>query len=247
MGMVELVQIEFMKLRRRKLVWLMLLTAFIMPFFAFLYFSYFGETGIEPAVFYKWSAFGFTIFMVLPFVLGMLCTILMYYENRFDMGKQLWIVPVSKPGYFFSKFFVMLIYSVCYMLLTAIASVLLSVLPGYVVFEWGSVIFLLKKCLEIAFFTAFAMMPVLAVAAAQKSYILSVCVTLIYAFAGFFVTPINMYLHPISCVSVIISRNGDIPGLTLPRTVHVPMALFSVFVWSVVSVLFAAVVLNRRK
>ena len=85
MVLFELVKIEFMKLRRRRLVWLMLLTALIMPFFAFLYFHYFGENGIEPAAFYRWSAFGYTVFIVLPFVLGILCTILMYNENRYDM------------------------------------------------------------------------------------------------------------------------------------------------------------------
>ena len=174
--MLKLVRIEFRKLRRKKLLWLMLLSAFIMPFFAFLYFNYFGETGIEPVAFYKWSAFGLTMFIILPFVLGVLCTILMYNEQRFDMLKHLWIVPVSRLGYFFSKFFVVLIYSVCFMLITAIASVLFSVLPGYVVFEWGSIFFLLKKCLEIALFTAFAMLPMLAIAAVQKSYIMSVCV-----------------------------------------------------------------------
>lgn len=187
--MLKLVRIEFTKLRRKKLLWLMLLSAFIMPFFAFLYFNYFGETGIEPVAFYKWSAFGLTMFIILPFVLGMLCTILIYNEQRFDMLKQLWIVPVSRLGYFFSKFFVVLIYSICFMLITAIASVLFSVLPGYVVFEWDSIFFLLKKCLEIALFTAFAMLPVLAIAAVQKSYIMSVCVTLIYAFCGIFYDP----------------------------------------------------------
>lgn len=114
------------------------------------------------------------------------------------------------------------------------------------VFERASIFFLVKKCLEIALFTAFAMMPVLAVAAVQKSYIMSVCVTPIYAFAGFFMTPINMYIHPLSCVSVIIARNGDIPGLTLPQIVHVPMALLCIFLWSLAAALFAIVTLNRR-
>lgn len=245
--MLKLVQIEFMKLRRRKLMWLMLLTAFIMPFFAFLYFRYFGESEIDPAAFYKWSAFGITMFILLPFVLGILCTILMYNENRFDMTKQFWIVPVSRLGYFFSKFFVVLVYSICFMMITAIASVLFSVLPGYVIFGWSSTFFLLKKCFEIALFTAFAMLPILAVAASQKGYILSVCITLMYAFSSFFMMPINMYLHPLSCVSVLISRNGDIPDLALPQTINVPMALLCILAWSLAAVLFAAVNLSRRK
>ncbi|HEK4757758.1 TPA: ABC transporter permease, partial [Clostridioides difficile] len=42
--MLKLIQTEFLKLRRRKLIWLMLLSALIMPFFALLYFNYFGKT-----------------------------------------------------------------------------------------------------------------------------------------------------------------------------------------------------------
>ena len=113
----------------------MLLVALFIPFFTLMYFNYFGEKGIDLMQFYKMSAFGYTIFIILPFILGILCTMLMHDENQNDMLKQLWIVPISKIGYFFSKFFVVLIYSVCFMLITAIASVMFSVLSGYVVFE----------------------------------------------------------------------------------------------------------------
>lgn len=225
----------------------MMLAAFVMPFFALMYFNYFGETGVDPAEFYRWSAFGYTLFIILPFVLGLLCTMLMHDENRYDMLKQLWIVPVSRLGYFFSKFCVVLIYSLCFMLLTAAASVLFSVLPGYVVFTWDSVLFLLKTCLEVALFSALAMLPLLAIAASQKGYVLSVCITLIYVFAGFFMTPINMYLHPISSTSAIIARNGDIPGLTFPTAVNVLSALICIGAWGIAAVLFANMTLHRRK
>ena len=245
--MLKLIQIEFMKLRRKKLMWIMMLAALVMPFFAFMYFHYFGETGVAPAEFYRWSAFGYTLFIILPFVLGMLCTMLMHDELRYDMLKQLWIVPVSRLGYFFSKFFVVLTYSICFMLITAIASVLFSVLPGYVVFDWESVFFLLKTCLEVALFSALAMLPILAIAASQKGYVLPVCITLIYVFAGFFIVPINTYLHPIFSTSVIISRSRGIPGLTFPQPVSVPSALICICVWGIVAVLLANMTLRRRK
>ncbi|RHM68447.1 ABC transporter permease [Mediterraneibacter gnavus] len=137
--MLNLVQTEFLKLRRKKMIWFMLLTAFIMPFFSFVYFNYLGADDIDPVVFYKLSAFGYTSFIILPFVLGVFCIVLMHDENRYDMLKQLWIVPVSKMGYFFSKFMVVLVYSIIFMLITAVASILFSVLPGFVAFEWQSV------------------------------------------------------------------------------------------------------------
>lgn len=244
--MLNLIQTEFLKLRRKKLVWLMLVAAFIMPFFALLYFHYFGKTGIEAVMFYKWSAFGYTVFIILPFILGMLCTMLMHDENRHDVLKQLWIVPVSKMRYFFSKFVVIFIYSLCFMLITAIASVLFSVIPGYVTFEWSNVFFLLEKCLEIAVFMAFSTLPLLAISASQKDYVLPVCVTLIYIFTGFLITPINSYIHPLSCTSVILARNGDIPGATFSQ-VSVPAALFSICIWSICAVALAKISLSKRK
>lgn len=166
--MLKLIQTEFLKLRRRKFVWLMLLAALFMPFFALFYFQHIGETGIDPVQFYKWTAFSYTPWIILPVVLGMLCTMLMYDENQYDMLKQLWIVPVNRMGYFFSKFVVVLFYSVLFMFITAIASIVAGVLPGYIVWDWNSILYLLKKCMEISVLTAFAVLPILAVAASQK-------------------------------------------------------------------------------
>ena len=126
---------------------------------------------------------------------------LMYDENQYDMLKQLWIVPVNPMGYFFSKFLVVLFYSVLFMVLTAIASILAGVLPGYIVWEWSSILYLLRKCMEISVLTAFSVLPILAVAASQKGYILPVCVTLIYTFLGFILLMVNMYLHPLSSMT----------------------------------------------
>lgn len=89
-------------------------------------------------------------------------------------------------GYFFGKFIVVLFYSIVFMLITAGASVLAGVLSGYIAWEWSSIFFLLRKCMEISSLTAFSVLPVLAVAASQKGYILPVCVTLIYTFFGFY-------------------------------------------------------------
>lgn len=170
--MHKLIQTEFLKLRRRKFILLMLLAALLMPFLAIFYFRGIRETGIDTIQFYKWTAFSYTPWIILPVVLGVFSTMLMYDENQNDMLKQLWIVPISKEEYFFGKFIIVLSYSICFMLLTAGLSVIFGMLPGYITFEWSSFCYLLKKCMEIAILTAFAIMPLLAVAAAGKSYIL---------------------------------------------------------------------------
>lgn len=247
MALLKLIQIEFLKLRRRKFVWIMMLSALIMPFLAFLLFNYAWQTGGDPIQFYKWSAFGLTLWIILPVVLGILSTMLMYNENQYDMLKQLWIVPVSKMRYFFSKFFLVLIYSVCFMMVTAIGSVMFSVLLEDITFDWVSVLYLLKKCLEIGVITAFVMLPILAIATSQNGYILPVSITLVYAFLAFIIMPINMYLSPISSMAVIVARNGDIPGLVFTEAINIPLAFLCIFVWDIISFLLANMTLGRRK
>lgn len=244
--MLKLIQIEFYKLRRKKMIWFMLLSAFIMPFFAFLYFGYLGQTHINPLKFYKWSSFNYTLFLILPFVLGLFSIMLMHNENRYDMLKQLWIVPISKMELFFSKFCVVLIFSICFMLLNALATILFGVLPAYIAFDWNSIFFLLERCMEVAILTAFAMLPMLAIASSQKGYLLPVCITLIYVFASIFITPVNSMIHPLSCVFVIIARNGAVPGFTLPQT-NMLAALISLCVWGIIAVVFANLQLKKSK
>lgn len=244
--MLELMQTEFLKLRRRKLVWLMLLAALIMPFMAFLLFKYRGDTGVRPIEFYKWSAFGYTLFIILPVILGIFCTMLIHEEKQNDLLKQLWIVPVSKLQYFFSKFFMVLLYSVGFMMITAIASILFSVLPGYVVFERESILYLLERCIESGVLTAFAMLPVLAIAASRKGYILPVCVTLVYAFCGFIFMSVNMYLLPLTSSAVIVMRNKDIPGIAFTQDINLPLAFLCICVWGIASVLLAKIALKEK-
>jgi bacitracin transport system permease protein len=240
-ALLNLIQTEFLKLRRKKIIWLMLLTTLIMPFFAL----FFVDKGVDPREYYRWSAFGFTSLIILPVILGILSTMLMHEENQYDTLKQLWIVPISKMGYLFSKFFVVLVYSICFMLITFVASIMVSVISGYVVFEWWSVLYLLKKCLEIGVIVAFAMLPILAIASSQKGYILPICATLVYAFFVVFIMPVNMHLHPLSSMAVIIGRNNDIPRWT--QGGNVSLAFLCICVWDIIAVFLANIVLKRSE
>lgn len=244
--MLNLIQTEFLKLRRKKLIWLMLPAAFVMPFFATLYFKYLGKNIVPPIQFYKWSAFGYTLFIILPFVLGTFCTMLMHNEKQNDILKQLWIVPINKIGYLFSKFFVIMMYSVLFMLINAAASALFSVLSGCVAFSWESTLYLFEKCLEIGLLASFAMFPVLAIAAIAKGYILPICITLIYAFLGFILMGINEYLHPLTSAAVIIMRNGSLPGVTFTQAINLPLAFLCIFIWDIVAMLLSVISLKKK-
>lgn len=109
------------------------------------------------------------------------------------MLKQLWIIPVSKMGYFFSKFVVVLLYSIVFMLITAVASVLSGTLSGIVALDLQSILFLFQMCLVIAVLSALAILPIMAIAVTQKGYVLPVCMTLVYIFWDFYYY--DKYVH----------------------------------------------------
>ena len=66
---------------------------------------------------YKQALFSFNIFLILPAILGVLASMLVYNEQRCDVLKQLWIIPVSKGGYLFAKWVVVLTVSLAFMML----------------------------------------------------------------------------------------------------------------------------------
>lgn len=241
--MLKLVKIEFLKLRHKRLIWIMLLTALFMPLISWGYFRNSFGTDITPIAFYKWSMLGYTSWIILPVVLGILCTLLMYDEKISDVLKQLWIVPVSKAGYLWGKFSVVLIYSIIFAVIDAVASVLIGVGSGTIPFTWDSVQFLLLKSLEIGILMPFGVLPVLAVAAAQKGYIMPVCVTLVYTFAGFILLMVNMYLCPLSAVTAILIV--DVPGASPNQDINIPAAFCCIGVWAFVSAIYGCRALRK--
>ena len=154
--MLRLIETEFYKLRRKKSVWMMVLATFLMPALSVCYFGYLGQAEVEPAQFYKWSAFGYTTWIILPVILGIFATMIVYEEKRLQIVRQIWLVPVKEESYFFSKFCMVLVLSVGFMMLTAVASVLCSVLPGFVPFRLEDMMYLFEKCMEIGILLAFA-------------------------------------------------------------------------------------------
>jgi bacitracin transport system permease protein len=223
----------------------MLFASILMPLIGIFYFGASNAAEIDPTQFYKLTAFSYTPWIILPLILGMLCTMLMYDENQNDMLKQLWIVPVSKMGYFFSKFTVVLIYSLCFMLLAAVSSILTGVLSATISFTVDSVSFLFIKCLEIGVLSPFAILPVLAVATSQKGYILPVCVTIVYTFLGFILLMVNMYTHPLSSMTAILMRN--VPGVVMKEPLYLGKAFLCIGIWGTASIIWANIALAKRK
>ena len=243
--MVSLLQSEYRKLRRRKTVWMLMFSSLVMPFIALIYFYREIDSGILAIRFYKWAVFSYTPWIILPVVLGILSTLLIYIENQYDVLKQLWIIPINEAKFFLSKFIVLFLFSISFMLLSAILSGLLGTVFGYFNFDWKSTTFLISKSLEIGTVISLAMMPTLAIATVQKGYVLTVCITLLYTFSGFIFLMVNPYLHPLSSAAALVVRN--IPGVTFSQSLNISIAIFCIGLWDLTSFLFSYMILKLRK
>ena len=213
--MLKLIQTEFLKLRRRKFVWLMLLAALFMPFFALFYFQHIGETGIDPVQFYKWTAFSYTPWIILPVVLGMLCTMLMYDENQYDMLKQLWIIPVNETKLTAAKMIVSLIFSILIYLLLFIITFSVEAILHFQSLSIGLVLGFLKTYLLDGLGIFLAISPIIAlVAKMKKGYWLALVFAEIYSFAGLFAS-MSATLKALYPITAVFNISGYYETVTL--------------------------------
>ena len=244
--LLKFIHIELLKLRRRKCLILTLAASPIMPFLSMLYFKYIGKPNVEPVLFYKWSVFGFTCWMILPFILGILSSLLFYTESSNHINTYFWIIPVCKLKYFFGKFFILFIYSFIFILLTFIWTVLFADLSGCVAQEISSIFYLSRKCIEISILLPLVMLPLLAAAMLINGYVLPVCLTLVYIFSGFMLAPQSPCLHPLSAFSVLLNRDGEIPGVPMSPPSLLVSACYCILLWDFFSVLIAGISLKKK-
>ena len=223
----------------------MLLTALVMPLFSIFYFAPLDKTELEPVEFFKWTAFSYTPWIILPVALGLVCTMLMYDEHQHDVLKQLWMIPVRPALYYLAKASVVMAFSIAFMLLTAGASVLTGFFAASLSPSGADIIYLLRKCLEIGGIAPLCMLPILAIAASQRGYILPVCASLVYTFLGFILLMVNMYIHPLSSMTAIVMR--DIPGVVMQEPIDLLRGFVCIGVWGIASIVWAVITLSKRK
>lgn len=242
--MLNLIGTELMKLRRRAFVFLMLLCALLMPLIALFVLRDARADGLAPMQFYNWAALSYTPWIILPVVLGMLCAMLMADEHQYGMLRQLFIVPIGGTALFLSKFAVVFLYSVAFMLLTALVSAALGVELRYIPFDTAATLYLFQKCMETGVLTALAMMPILAAAVVHRGYILPVCATFVYTFLGFILLMVNMYVHPLSSATAVILR--DAPDAVLEEPIRIARAFACIGLWDAASLLAVHLAFKRK-
>ena len=80
--MLNLVKVEFLKLKRKKVVLMMFLATLLMPLLATIYF---GNIDLSDNVmkYFKWTIFSYNLWLILPIILGIFSTMIVSaeYEN----------------------------------------------------------------------------------------------------------------------------------------------------------------------
>ena len=88
------------------------------------------------------------------------------------------------------------------------------------------------------------MLPILSIAFLTKKYILPICLTIVYAFSGFVILMVNMYVHPLSSSTAIVLR--DVPGIVLNQDINIVYSLLCIGGWVVGFTIVTKLLLKRR-
>lgn len=242
--MFKLIQVEFMKLKRKKFIILILISAFTMPLISVLY--YLGGGPIRNfSGFSIWGALSYTEWIILPFILGIVSTMILFDDRQNDTLKQIWIAPVSKSKYLFSKLLILILFSVLYMFLTAVSTIGGGVLIGFKDINNITLGFLFKKSMQIGILTPLAILPIIVLEIASKNnYIFPICATIVYVFLGFILIGFTMEYHPLSIVTAMIIH--DIPTVETKEAINLRNCYINFTGLSVISFVLSVILLKKQ-
>lgn len=174
--MLKLVICEFRKLKRKKLFRIGFLTTFIFP----LFYSLIIKRNLDDMMSVVREDNGFLLLIPLSVVIA---ANLFFEEHDYDTLKNLMCVPVSKRRLTVAKLLVILIFDMCYQMAGYAVTILLAVIRGVSLRDWGIHLFL-NLCSGILLWAA-AMPCILLTLWANKSYIISVIIAFAYTVLGY--------------------------------------------------------------
>lgn len=205
--MLNLIQVEFSKIKRKYVVMVALCTALIPPLINVIYTLNLpkGSTINNSFMAFFQSSFIFTEWILLPCVIEAFGSILYFTERENRTLKELMIIPVNKTMFLLIKLIMLVLFSVLFMLLTTICTVIGALPFHYTDMSTVLIIKLFIISLETGLLTSLSMQPIiLIVIVSQVSYILPTCVTLIYAISGVIFASQLAGIHPLASVYGIL-------------------------------------------
>ncbi|NMB63486.1 MAG: ABC transporter permease [Spirochaetes bacterium] len=213
--MLNQIQTELVKLKRKQFILFALLSSAAMPFINTVYTLNLPRNTTINRTFTDFYKFDFTEWMLLPCVLSVIGSMIFFTERENDTLKQLMIIPVNKAVFLFSKLIILFLFSILFMLLTAIFTVMGASVINYSDMTAALIYRLFKLCIETGIFTVCAMLPiVLIIVIAKKEYIIPICAALIYSISGAIFASHLMGIHPLASVAGIV-WNKNIEGVKI--------------------------------
>lgn len=175
--MLRLIKCEFIKLKRRKLFTLSLLSAIIFPMFNIMLLSDGDLADIMSGVREESG------FLLLIPLLVIMAANLFFEEHDNDTLKNLMCVPVLKSRLVIAKISVLFLFAIVYELVGFLIGVLIAVTKGISITGWELQLFLTAGTGVLLW--AAALPCIILVVWCNKSYIISVIIAFFYTLLGF--------------------------------------------------------------
>lgn len=202
--LLKLVKYELIKLRRRRFVQLVAVAAalFPIPFTMMVMGESVGKANQFDLLFEQLVELGFPI--MLPIVLGIIASMLVFMERDYGTMKNLLTIPLSTNQIIIPKIITLFIFGVLFSVITLVAAIVGGIVAGGVIRGIGHKMFI--ACATGLFYTV-ATLPVVAVVVCfHKTYIASIVFTFAY-------TMVNFYMAYTGQFTTIYASNKIIQAL----------------------------------
>ena len=181
--MLKLVQCEFAKLKRKKIIPLVFLSAFLFPIpITFLMATprmlekYPNKSVLFDGLFNM--VMGYGVIFLLPCIIGVIAAMLFFMERDNDTFKNLRTIPVTSTQMIFAKIIVLFLFGLIFCLSTAAV----TIVCGSLIAEVGGLGYKLWLSVEMGIFITAGTLPlVVLVVFFSKTYIFSVLLCIFYS------------------------------------------------------------------
>lgn len=189
--MLKLIKCEFLKLKRKPLVYLSLLLSVLMPF-AYAFFLADASTDVDAVNGLMSCLFQLSAYLLLMPLLVILASNLLFEELDCDTMKNLLTIPVNRTKLVFSKLFLLLLFAIGFMAIGGLANLLILLFQGWKPVEFLSLFWV---GLEEGIIMWVGALPcILLVILLNKNYIVSVIITFFYTIVNYLLSMNDLFL-----------------------------------------------------
>ncbi len=181
--MLKLVKCEFWKLKRKKFILSVVLSAFLFPVPLTVLMTMpqtAGQYESKIDIFNDYFQFvmGYGIELLLPCMIGVIAAMLFFMERDNDTFKNLRTIPVTSTHMILAKIIVLFFFGIIF----SLTSAFIAILCGGVIAEVNSVVYRLFFAVEMGIFITAGTLPlVILVVFFSKTYVFSVLLCVFYS------------------------------------------------------------------